>query len=140
MFRQDQSCLDASMLSLAAVRKRIPPDWGPQWLTEKIKDGTTHRFEIYFEHDQYDTMDGNNDYDEDAGWKLDGYATRASNWVLLWFEPFSNCCLERHHAGWILQLCLSRFDKELGCARVFTVVVGLSLFCLFNGHNLTHGE
>lgn len=39
---------------------------------KKFKDGTTHRFESYFERDQYDTMDGNNDYDEDAGWKLDG--------------------------------------------------------------------
>lgn len=57
---------------LVGNKKRIPPDWGPQWLTEKIKDGTTHRFEIYFERDQYDTMDGNNDYNEDAGWKLDG--------------------------------------------------------------------
>lgn len=52
----------------------ILSDWGspPQSTEKKFKDGTTHRFESYFERDQYDTMDGNNDYDEDAGWKLDG--------------------------------------------------------------------
>lgn len=64
-------CLDASIsrwqlfkngFRLIGVHKGSP---------RKIKDGTTHRFD-YFERDRYDTMDGNNDYNEDAGWKLDG--------------------------------------------------------------------
>lgn len=86
---------------------------------KKIKDGTTHRFESYFERDQYDTMDGNNDYDEDAGWKLDGMRRGPA---IEYCYGLSRLAIAAENVT-ALDEFLSWFDKTLRCGRGFAATL-----------------